>query len=96
MSTEIVHDRAVVDQLLRIMDEAKNAGLKLENTLESLSTAIEGNFSGEATESLVLLLDHEVKRIRLEKDNWNEMYQSAETVAAGIEYQDETLVCIVR
>lgn len=96
MTTEIVHDRAIVDQLLGIMDDAKNAGLKLENTLASLSTAIDGNFSGEATESLVLLLNHEVEKIRQEKDNWEEMYKSAENVASGIEYQDSALVCIVR
>lgn len=91
MGAEIEHSRGKVDELLTMMNNAKNAGEKLENTFATLLTAVEGNFSGEATESIVQLLDKEIEKIRQEKENWQTTYENTETIASGIERQDQEL-----
>lgn len=91
MSGEIAQNSVAVNDLLQAMDQAKNTGLKLETTIENLANAVESNFKGEASESLLSLLEHETERIRQEKDNLQKIYEKAQNAASEIEAQDNAL-----
>lgn len=89
---DICHHPHSVDGILEQMDKARMLGEKLEKTLVNLSDEIDGNFSGKASKSLITLLDNEINKIKLAKENWQTLYDETKQIAVGIEEQDKALI----
>lgn len=90
--TEIKHNREIVDGILKKMDRLKSMVDDLGLILDRLANEIQANFSGESEESLVALLNHEVKKIKLESENWQSLYEQTVNVAKNFEEQDEKII----
>ncbi|GIP62328.1 hypothetical protein J32TS6_08830 [Virgibacillus pantothenticus] len=92
MVAEIKHKREAVDGVLKKMDQLRTTVENLGLILGRLANEIQANFAGEAKESVVTLLNDEVKNIKKESENWQALYEQAEFVANKFEEQDEKII----